>query len=312
MQEVPERHSNSALSSFDEFSRRYQVLLQTADPVARQALPELLLELSKLLHEVVDFNLLSYGLHDPAARKILAYTLDPSILVPEHPLEFSMEGSPLGWVWVNQSSLVIGDVSRETRFPGALQLFRQHGDRAHPFGTMTSTSQRLGVLVFGSLKPSDYETGAVYFLEQIAGLVGLAISNLLTRQAAASEEEQLRALTAVSLQLSERSIRAHHTLQQERARLETVLEINAALAASKLDMKQMFPAIAKSLARTVSHDIAIVNLWNEEQRSYLVFAKGAGHESEFAPPGMVLPSDNAFTTPILAKYPLGTVVRRQS
>ena len=41
MQEVPERHITSSLSSFDEFSRRYQVLLQTADPVTRQALPEL-------------------------------------------------------------------------------------------------------------------------------------------------------------------------------------------------------------------------------------------------------------------------------
>ena len=175
-------------------------------------------------------------------------------------------------------------------------MFRSKGLRSIAILPMTSTSQRLGVLVFGSFKPSHYENGAVHFLEQITGLVGLAISNLLTRQAAASEEEQLRALTAVSVQLSERSIRAHHTLQQERARLETVLEINAALAASKLDVEQMFPAISRSLARTVSHDIAIVNLSNEEQRSYLVFAKGASHESELAPPGMVLPSDNAVTT----------------
>ena len=122
MQEVPERHTSSGLSSFDEFSRRYQVLLQTADPVARQALAELLLELSKLLHEVVDFNLLSYGLHDPAARTMLVYTLDEIVLVPEHPFELSIESSPLGWVWMNQSSLVIGDLSRETRFPGALQI----------------------------------------------------------------------------------------------------------------------------------------------------------------------------------------------
>ena len=92
MQEVPERHITSSLSSFDEFSRRYQVLLQTADPVTRQALPELLLELSKLLHEVVDFNLLSYGLHDPAARTILVYTLDELVLVPEHPFELSRTG----------------------------------------------------------------------------------------------------------------------------------------------------------------------------------------------------------------------------
>jgi len=107
VQEVPERHSNSGLSSFDEFSRRYQVLLQTADPVTRQALPELLLELSRLLREVVDFNLLSYGLYDPAACTMLVYTLDESLLVPEHPLELSIEDSPLGWVWMNQSPLVV-------------------------------------------------------------------------------------------------------------------------------------------------------------------------------------------------------------
>ena len=125
---------------------------------------------------------------------MLVYTLDELVLIPEHPFELSIESSPLGWVWMNQSSLVIGDLSRETRFPGALQMFRSKGLRSIAMLPMTSTSQRLGVLVFGSFKPSDYENGAVHFLEQIAGLVGLAVSNLLTRQAAASEEEQLSRL----------------------------------------------------------------------------------------------------------------------
>jgi hypothetical protein len=71
VQEVPERHIKPGLSSFDEFSRRYQVLLQTTDPIAQRALPELLRELSKLLHEVVDFHSLSYGLHEQNARTML-------------------------------------------------------------------------------------------------------------------------------------------------------------------------------------------------------------------------------------------------
>jgi hypothetical protein len=155
--------------------------------------------------------------------------------------------------------------------------------------------------VFGSSKPSDYENGAARFLEQIAGLVALAISNLLTRQAVAGEEEKLRALTALSIQLSERSIRAHHVLQAERARLETILEINAALAATKLDMQQMFPAVSKSLARAVSHDTAVINLWNEERRSYVVFAEASNNGPDFAPSGMVLPSGKSFTAQVLAK-----------
>lgn len=220
MQEVPERQTKPDLSSFDEFSRRYQVLLQTADPVARQALPELLRELSKLLHEVVDFHSLSSGLHEPLARTMLVYTLDESIRVPELPLEVSLDDFPLEWVVINQLPLVLEDLNREIRFVTALAMFRSKGLRSMAILPLTTIDQRMGVLVFGSSKPSDFENGAARFLEQIAGLVALAISNLLTRQAVAGEEEQLRALTAVSIQLSERSIRAHHALRAERARLE--------------------------------------------------------------------------------------------
>jgi GAF domain-containing protein len=240
----------------------------------------------------------------------MVYTLDESILALEQPVEFSTDDSPLRSVWMDQSPLVLEDLDRETRFFSALQRFRSKGLRSIAMLPMTTMGQRLGVLVFGSSNPSDFENGALQFLEPIAGLVGLAISNMLARRAVAGEEEQLRALTAVSIQLSERSVQAHRTLQEERTRLEAVLEINAALAATKLDMRQMFPTISKSLARTVSHDTAVVNLWNEEQRSYVVFAKGSSNGSEFAPQGMVLPSDHAFTSRILETYPLGTIVRR--
>jgi formate hydrogenlyase transcriptional activator len=310
VQEVPERHTKPGLSSFDEFSRRYQVLLQSADPIARQALPELLRELSQLLHEVVDFHSLSYGLHEPLARTLLVYSLDESLQAPELPIELSLEDSPLEWVVTNQLPLVIQDLNREIRFVTALSVFRAKGLRSIAILPLTTIDQRLGVLVFGSSKPSDYENGAARFLEQIAGLVALAISNLLTRQAVAGEEEKLRALTALSIQLSERSIRAHHVLQAERARLETILEINAALAATKLDMQQMFPAVSKSLARAVSHDTAVINLWNEERRSYVVFAEASNNGPDFAPSGMVLPSGKSFTAQVLAKNPQGTIVRR--
>jgi GAF domain-containing protein len=110
---------------------------------------------------------------------------------------------------MKQSPLVLEDLHRETGFSGTLPMFRSRGLRSIAVLPMTTMGQPLGVIAFGSDKPSDFTNGAVHFLEQITGLVGLAISNLLTRQAVAGEEEQLRALTAVSIQLSERSIRAH-------------------------------------------------------------------------------------------------------
>jgi GAF domain-containing protein len=95
--------------------------------------------------------------------------------------------------------LVLNDLNRETRFGAALSMFRSQGLRSIAILQLTTIDQCLGVLVFGSSKPSDFENGAARFLEQIAGLVALAISNLLTRQAVAGEEEQLRALTVVSI-----------------------------------------------------------------------------------------------------------------
>ena len=58
---------------------------------------------------------------------------------------------------------------------------------------------------------------------QVAGLAALALENAITREAVESEEERLRALTQVSIQLCERSVQEHKTLQKERERLETVL-----------------------------------------------------------------------------------------
>jgi GAF domain-containing protein len=72
----------------------------------------------------------------------------------------------------------------------------------------------------------------------------------------------------------------------------------------------MFPAVSKSLARTVSHDTAVINLGNEERRSYIVFAKGSNNGPDFAPSGMVLPSGESFTAQVLEKNPQGTIVRR--
>lgn len=75
-------------------------------------------------------------------------------------------------------------------------------------------------------------------------------------------------------------------------------------------MQQMFPAVSDSLANAVAHDTAVINLWNEKQQSYVVFAKGSSNGSDYAPSGMVLPSGRSFTSQVLEKNPLGAIVRR--
>ena len=313
MQDVPKRHEpvKYRRQRLYEFSRGFRALLHTAGHASPEGVPVLLQELSKLLHGFFEFNFISYSLADSSSNVMHQYILDEDGFgLPERPLELATDISAAGWVWCNQSPLALNDLATEERFVATLKPYRDKGVRSLILLPLTSQKQRLGAIGFGKLEAANYDDHTVHFLEQVAGLVALAISNVLTQQAVGVEEERLRALTAVSIQLSERSARAHRALQEERTRLETVLEINSALAATKLDLKQMFPAIAKSLARALAHDTAVINLWNEEQCNYLVFAKGSGEGFEFAPAGMVLPSESAFTTRVLERFPKGAVVRR--
>jgi formate hydrogenlyase transcriptional activator len=175
---------------------------------------------------------------------------------------------------------------------------------------MSTARRKIGALGFSSTHSKNYDSQTINFLAQITGLAALAVENSLLKEAIAGEEEQLRGLTAASIQLSERSASDYAALREERARLEAILEINVALAGTRLDMKQIFPAISRSLGKAVPHDTAVINLWNEDLCSYLVFAKSNREGSEFAPAGLVLPSQNAFTTQVLDMHPDGAVVQR--
>jgi formate hydrogenlyase transcriptional activator len=311
MQEVPPRHESAKYlpQRLYEFSRRYKALLQTAGPTTVLGIPLLLQELSQLLHGIFDFNFISYSLADSSLHVSQLHILDPSGAL-EKPIELSIDHSAAGWVWLKQLPLILSDLNCEERFIKTLKPYRDKGVRSLILLPLSTGKERLGAIGFGSVEPKDYDDHTVHFLEQVSGLVALAVNNLLTRQALAGEEEQLRALTALSIQFSERSANMLRALCDERSALEAVLEINAALAATKLDMKQMFPAVSKSLSRAIAHDTALVNLWSEEESNYLVFAKGSGEGFRFAPAGMVLPAERAFTRQVLDRFPKGAVVRR--
>ena len=251
MQEVPDRHIETATAShpsFDEFSRRYKVLLHATDLAARRGFPDLLQELSQLLRELFDFNFLNYAIRDGLSDLMQVRMVDENLHAPD-PVEFSTRESPAGWVWSQQQPLVISDSQLDDRFRPVLDLYASRGFHSLVILPITTARRRLGTICFGSTKPTHYDDEVLYFLERLASLVGLALENSLSldvpviKRALISEEEQLRDLAAIRLQLSERSAAAHEALRREQQQLETVLEIQSALAASRLDLRQMFPSI---------------------------------------------------------------------
>ena len=268
MQEVPECFSTPSQRSFDEFSRRYQALLHTADIVSQRAFPELLREVSDRLHEIFPFDFLNCAVYSPAKNVMQLHMLDYGSRVLEQSVELPIETSPSGWVWSRQQLLQLSDLDIEKRFPAVLDLYKARGLRSLLVLPMNTVHSRLGTLGFGSGHLTNYDEETLRFLTRITGLVALAVENSSIKQALASEEEQLRNLTVITGELTERGTRAQEELRKERSRTQTLLEINSALVASRLDLQQMFPAISDSLRSAVPHDAAIISLWDEGEGVY--------------------------------------------
>src|SRR5947208_4960203 len=268
MQQVPERHLERHVIE-DEISRPHQVRFRAADLTVRRDLTELMQELSRRLHISFDFRFTNYALHDADKNAMRVSLLDESLRVTDHEMEVSIDGSPSGWVWTNQQPLALENLDTvSSEYREAVERYKSQGMQSVIILPMTTGRRRLGALGFGAAVPTHYDEATVGFLQRLAGLVALALENAITREAVEGEENRLCALTQISIQLCERSVQEHKTLQKERERLEVVLEINAALNASRMNLKQMFPAISSSLGKVVPHDAAVVSLWNDEEDSY--------------------------------------------
>ena len=144
MQEIHEgRLEADSHASFDEFSRRYKVLLRATDLAARRGFPDLLRELSQLLRQLFDFHLLNYAIRDDASDLMQVCMVDEN-LHTDDPLEFSTRESPAGWVWSNQQRVVISDSQLETRFRPALDLYANRGFHSLVVLPITTARRRLG------------------------------------------------------------------------------------------------------------------------------------------------------------------------
>ena len=253
MQQVPERPLDSpSQPSSDELSRRYKVLLHATDVAARRGFPDLLQELSQRLRELFDFNFLNYSIRDDQTDLMRVQMVDEEVQDP-HAMGSSSNESCAAWVWSQQQTLVISDMQSDPRFRQVLDLYSSRGFHSLVILPMTTARRRLGSLCLGSVEVTHYDDEALYFLERLASLVGLALETTLSldisviKQALRSEEEHMQDIAALRRQLSERSAEAHEALRREQEQLETILQIQGALVASRTNLHQIFPAIAAPL-----------------------------------------------------------------
>jgi formate hydrogenlyase transcriptional activator len=150
--------------------------------------------------------------------------------------------SPAGWAWQNQQPLVVPDVESDPRFPPVLKVLREKGLRSYCWLPLTTAQKRLGALGLGSSRVNAYGEKDLRLLPRVAELVAIAVENALTREA----------------------------LQQEKERLQMLLEVNTTLVTNR-DLQKLFSAISEFMHRMIRHDYASVAVYNEAAHSLSLY-----------------------------------------
>lgn len=250
---------NSHFDSEAEF-RRYEVLLEMADlMVHHRTLPELFAKLAEKLHTVIPFEFANFSLHDPG-KNMMRLHLWAGSESAASPMEVPVEDSASGWVWQNQVPLVMTDVRNELRFPRVLKILSERGVRSYCMLPLTTAQKRLGAMGMGSTQVNAYTDQDARLLQRVAELVALATENSLTRNA----------------------------LQQEKDRLQTLLEVNTALV-SNLNLQQLFPAISDCIRRVIGQDFACVGVHDPATESLRMYPLDFPLAKELIAAGTALP-----------------------
>jgi formate hydrogenlyase transcriptional activator len=223
---------------------RYDALLRVANALgSHRTLSELFHVLAEHLHALVPFDYLALLLHDQPHDEMKLVLIEPADLEPPFTSKPVAEQGPATAVWETQQGAVI-PVPRAGELPPALAFLRDEGRTMTCWLPMTTAHRRVGVLAFGSRSPVPYTGDVLAFMEQIAGIVAVAVENGINREQAQHYEFQLR---------------------EERDRLQFIIDVNNLLV-SRLDYRGLVEAIAGTVQRIVAADHIGVALYDEETR----------------------------------------------
>jgi formate hydrogenlyase transcriptional activator len=223
---------------------RYEALLQMADLVAHPSdLQQLFRDVTERLKKVLVFDLAVFALHNPIKNNMQVQYWECSNVDIGDLKESPIDEAPSGWVWLNQSPLIIPDLKAETRFEEGLTTLRRAGIRSYCCLPLTTAQKRLGSIGLGCSTVRFCEKQDLRFLQRVAGLVTLAI-------------ESVQNTTA---------------LQREKDRMQMLLEVNAALV-SNLDLPELFPAVSGFIRKVVKQDYASLLLYDEQRQTLSKYA----------------------------------------
>jgi PAS domain S-box-containing protein len=144
--------------------------------------------------------------------------------------------SQAGYTLLAGKTVIVEDLSRETRFSGSA-LLREHGIVSGMNVIIPGVDRRFGVLGAHTVTRRTFTDDDVHFLEAVATVLCEAIERFRTEEALKSSQEELRALAA----------RLQAAREEERANLAREIhdELSGSLTALKMDISLLPDRAAK-------------------------------------------------------------------
>ena len=218
-----------------------QALLRLSTDVAGyRSLDELCRALATHLTHVVPFDHLGLLLVDQDTGTVRVAVIEPSNLGPLPPVTATIDELPAGRAWRSQQS-VVWQLAGDGPLLGLQPWLRDLGFRVMCHVPLTTTRQRLGLLVFGSKEVDDYSPALVEMMEQATVQVAVAVEHAL---------------------YLERLADLGRTLATERDRVQLLLRVTSAMC-SELDLRALLAVISRELRDYVDHHYASITLWDE-------------------------------------------------
>ncbi len=251
---TPERHFE-----YDGDPDRHEALLEVVDFVVRSSTPtELLSELGKRLHKLFPHEIAGISLYDPTRNALSLQIWHNGKVNP--PIDLPLEDTTAGWVLQNRQPLVFADVQSETRFLRVLNILKNMGIRSFCEVPVTTAQRLVGTLALGSSTADLYNDGELELLKSVADVVALAMENFTT----------------------------HSALQQEKSRLDALLEIGTELR-SDIQVRELFPVIAELVRRVIEQDFASLAIYDEHSRCLALYPLDSQLAAEAIGPEATVP-----------------------
>ena len=203
-----------------------------------RTLDELCSALATHLKRVVPFDHLGLFLIDQHTGAVRVAVIEPSNIGPVPP--GTIDDLPAARAWREQRSMV-WQLTGDAPLPGMQPWLRDLGLRVICHVPLTTTRQRLGLLVFGSTEVDNYSSATVEMMELASGQVAVAVEHALNL-------ERLAALSG--------------TLTIERDRVKLLLRVTSAMC-SELDLGRLLAVISHELGVLVDHHYASITLWDQ-------------------------------------------------